>query len=121
MVNAAAEAAEWTKWVPQMISVAVIVVQGLVTWVLWSLRKSFVRKEDCSACSEQLAEKVQHVERELGKLPSPESWAAMQVAIEEVRGSNRVVLAKIDGQGELLRKFEHPMQLLIEHHIKGNN
>lgn len=147
MVNAGCLDIGWTGWVPQVIAVAVLLVQGVIMWVLWSLKKEFVRKDDCTKCSTEmitmmqelqcsrskyvrkdectatsagLTGRVASMQSELDKLPSSESWAAMQVAIEEVRGSNRVLLAKIEGQSEVLKKIEHPLQLLMEFHIKGN-
>ena len=103
------------------------VVQLLLAWVIWSLRKDFVRQDTCSKrkgeledCHAALATRVTNAEASLGNMPQPAAWSKMQVAIEEVRGSNRVVLAKLEGQSELLKRIEHPMQLLMEHHIKGD-
>ncbi len=82
-------------------------------------RKEFIRREECTTCASSLSQRVSAVESGLDSLPTSESWGKMQVAIEEVRGSNRVVLAKLEGQSELLKRIEHPMQLLMEHHLRG--
>jgi hypothetical protein len=102
------------------------VVQLLLAWVIWSMRKEFVRQTDCAthkkelaSCHAALAARVTSTEADIGNMPQPAAWSKMQVAIEEVRGSNRVVLAKLEGQNELLKRIEHPMQLLMEHHLKG--
>lgn len=102
------------------------VVQLLLAWVIWSMRKEFVRQTDCAlikkeqaACHAALAARVTNAEADIGNMPQPAAWSKMQVAIEEVRGSNRVVLAKLEGQSELLKRIEHPMQLLMEHHLRG--
>jgi len=55
----------------------------------------------------------------LDSLPASKSWRKMQVAIDEVRASNGVVLAKLEGQSELLKRIEHPINLLMEHHLRG--
>lgn len=104
------------KWMPLMLTV----VQLLLAWVIWSMRKEFIRREECTTCSSGLSQRVSAVESGLDSLPTSESWGKMQVAIEEVRGSNRVVLAKLEGQSELLKRIEHPMQLLMEHHLRGD-
>ncbi len=144
MINVGSPDMGWTRWVPQLVAVAVLLVQGVIVWVLWSLKKEFVRKDDfdqdigalndkvvavqtavkgavrkddCGKCSASMNSKIVAIEAELSRLPSAESWASMQVAIEEVRGSNRALVAKIEGQGELLKKIEHPLQLLMEYHI----
>lgn len=111
------------KWTPMLLTV----VQLLLAWVIWSMRKEFVRQDDCAKhkgklaeCHAALATRVTNAEAEIGNMPQPAAWSKMQVAIEEVRGSNRVVLAKLEGQSELLKRIEHPMQLLMEHHIKGD-
>lgn len=104
------------KWMPLMLTV----VQLLLAWVIWSMRKEFIRREECTTCASSLSQRVSAVESGLDSLPTSESWGKMQVAIEEVRGSNRVVLAKLEGQSELLKRIEHPMQLLMEHHLRGD-
>lgn len=104
------------KWMPLMLTI----VQLLLAWVIWSMRKEFIRREECTTCASTLSQRVSAVESGLDSLPTSESWGKMQVAIEEVRGSNRVVLAKLEGQSELLKRIEHPMQLLMEHHLRGD-
>ena len=104
------------KWMPLMLTI----VQLLLAWVIWSMRKAFIRREEGTTCASTLSQRVSAVESGLDSLPTSESWGKMQVAIEEVRGSNRVVLAKLEGQSELLKRIEHPMQLLMEHHLRGD-
>jgi hypothetical protein len=111
----------------KMAPLVLTVVQLLLAWVIWSMRKEFVRQDDCSkhkgelsACHAALAARVTNTEADIGNMPQPAAWSKMQVAIEEVRGSNRVVLAKLEGQSELLKRIEHPMQLLMEHHLRGD-
>jgi hypothetical protein len=111
------------KWVPLIISI----VQLLLVWAIWSMRKEFVRQTDCAAhkkeqsdCLTTLAARVTNAEADICNMPQPAAWSKMQVAIEEVRGSNRALLAKLEGQNELLKRIEHPMQLLIEHHLRGD-
>lgn len=103
------------RWAPLMLTV----IQLLLGWGIWSMRKEFVRREECMTRAGTLAQRVGQVETMIDGLPSAKSWNKMQVAIEEVRGSNRVVLAKLEGQNELLKRIEHPMSLLMEHHLRG--
>lgn len=104
------------KWMPLVLTV----VQLLLTWIIWSMRKEFIRREECMICATALSKRVSDVEAGLDNLPTAESWNKMQVSMEEVRGTNRVVLAKLEGQNELLKRIEHPMQLLLEHQLRGD-
>lgn len=103
------------KWMPLL----ALVAQGLLAWIMWSMRREFVRRDDCSACAAALASRICTVEVGLSSLPSAESWTKMQIALEDQRGSVRVMLAKMEGQEALLKRIEHPMQLLMEHHLRG--
>lgn len=111
------------SWAPLVLSV----VQLLLAWVLWSMRQEFVRRVDCgkerdgmAKCHIDLAHRVAAAEADIGNMPRPAAWSKMQVAMEEVRGSNKVLLAKLEGQSEILKRIEHPVQLLMEHHLKGD-
>jgi hypothetical protein len=103
------------KWMPLL----ALLAQALLAWIMWSMRREFVRRDDCVACATALANRVCTVEAGLSSMPSPESWTKMQVTLEDQRGSVRVVLAKLEGQEALLKRIEHPMQLLMEHHLRG--
>ncbi len=104
------------KWMPLIITG----VQLTLAWVIWSARKEFIRRDECTTCAGTLSQRVSSVESGLDSLPASKSWRKMQVAIDEVRASNGVVLAKLEGQSELLKRIEHPMNLLMEHHLRGD-
>ena len=104
------------KWMPLIITG----VQLTLAWVIWSARKEFIRRDECTTCAGTLLQRVSAVESGLDSLPASKSWRKMQVAIDEVRASNGVVLAKLEGQSELLKRIEHPMNLLMEHHLRGD-
>ena len=111
------------KWMPFVLTV----VQMLLAWGIWSMRKEFVRQVECSknkgelaTCHAALAARLATAEADIGNMPSSAAWAKMQVSIEEVRGQTKVVQALLQGQSELLKRIEHPMQLLMEHHLKGD-
>lgn len=110
----------WDEILSKTMPWALLVVQGLFAWAIWSLRKEFVRKDDHSASCATLEQRLVAVEQHLDHLPTAEQWQQLHVAIEEMRGGHKVVLAKLEGQGEVLKRIEHPVHLLMEHHLRGD-
>lgn len=96
---------------------------------MWYLSRSFVTRAEHAAMQARLGGmecKADDIERlvtvissRLDALPGTDSWQQMQTSIEGLRGTNAVLLAKIEGQNELLKRIEHPMQLLLEYQLKG--
>ena len=110
---------KWEELLPKVTPWALLLLQGLLAWGWWSLRREFVRKDDHSASCSTLSQRLSAVEQHLDRVPTLEHWQQVQVAIEEMRGGHRVVLAQLAGQGEILKRIEHPVQLLLEHHLRG--
>lgn len=96
---------------------------------MWYLSRSFVTRVEHEAVQARLGDmecKADDIERlvtvissRLDALPGTDSWQQMQTSIEGLRGTNAVLLAKIEGQNELLKRIEHPMQLLLEYQLRG--
>ncbi|AGW12826.1 DUF2730 family protein [Megalodesulfovibrio gigas] len=110
----------WDAVLAKFMPWALLLVQALFGWAMWSLRKEFVRKDDHSLSCSSLAQRLVAVEQHLDRMPTAEQWQQLQVAIEEMRGGHKVVLAKLEGQGEVLKRIEHPVHLLMEHHLRGD-
>lgn len=90
------------------------IVQAVMGWFMWSLRKEFVTGKDCSACRSTCRKEVAE---EMKKLPSTESLAALAKEMEGLRGDLKAQAADIRGLSEVLKRVEHPLDLLLEHQL----
>lgn len=111
----------------QVSSLAILFVQGLFMWLLWSLRREFVRRTDCEQCMNGLGVRVgetknrlQTVELKVESMPKISAVHEIMLAIEEVKGEQKALTERIAGLSEILRRLEHPLDLLTQHHIKDS-
>jgi hypothetical protein len=121
---------DFLKWWP----VGLFVFQFLLAWVLWSLVKRFVTREDFEtyrvahqdeheAIDTRMAEgKAQfaRIESELRHLPTRKDiddlkaqLASVDKGVVKLDGSIRVVAAKLGA-------VEKPVDILMEHHLDGD-
>lgn len=100
-------------------SLVLLLFQGLLVWVLWSLRKQFVARSHCDAQCQALARKQTELEQAQKALPDADEVQAMAVQLAEIEGSIRAVMATVQGQAELMQRIERPLNLLLEHHVRG--
>lgn len=116
---------DWLDSVLKLGSVIVLIVQGLLVWALWSLRKQFVSAEHCDGKCTAMAEKhaklaqaqVQ-LEQAQKALPDAAEVQAMAVHLAGIEGSIKTVMATMQGQAELMHRIERPLNLLLEHHVR---
>ncbi len=111
----------------QVSSLAILFVQGFFMWLLWSLRREFVRRSDCEQCMNGLGIRVgetktrlQAVELKLESMPKVTAVHEIMLALEEVKGEQKALAERIAGLSEILRRLEHPLDLLTQHHIKDS-
>jgi hypothetical protein len=94
--------------------ILVAIVQVVMGWLLWSLRKEFVTGRDCSACRSTCRKEVAE---DMQKLPSIKSIADLAKEMEGLRGDLKAQAADIRGLSEVLKRVEHPLDLLLEHQL----
>lgn len=105
-------------------------VQGLVLWGLWSLRKTFVTTKQCGecrlACRKEVDGRLNKQDARAGELHDKVSQAApreeaaeLAKQVEVVRGTINTLRATVEGLGELLARAERQLNLLMEHHLGG--
>lgn len=99
-------------------SLVLLLFQGLLVWVLWSLRKQFVARSHCDAQCQALARKQAELEQAQKALPDADEVQAMAVQLAEIEGSIKAVMATVQGQAELMQRIERPLNLLLEHHVR---
>lgn len=110
---------DWLDILLRLASVVVLIIQGLGLWVLWSLRKQFVAREHCDKRCQELATKQTELEQAQRALPDADEVQAMAVQLAEIEGSIKAVMATVQGQAELMQRIERPLNLLLEHHVRG--
>ena len=102
-------------------SLVLLLFQGLLVWVLWSLRKQFVARSHCDAQCQALARKQTELEQAQKALPDADDVQAMAVQLAEIEGSIKAVMATVQGQAELMQRIERPLNLLLEHHVRRSD
>ena len=118
---------DWWDKILNVLSLALVVVQGGLAWALWSLRKQFVGQdacgERCQAMADrqaQLAQAQSKLEQAHQALPDAAEVQAMAVQLAEIEGSIKAVAATVQGQAEIMQRIERPLNLLLEHHLRGD-
>lgn len=112
---------------------------GVIAWAWWSLKRVFVRHEDLqelktevdarfltletgqqdrNAAQEQLQGKLRGLQQRMDNLPTANEVGKILLALEEMRGTQRELMATVNGQAEVLKRIEHPMQLMLGEAIK---
>ncbi len=52
-------------------------------------------------------------------LPAKDDVHGLGKSVEELRGDVKGLTARVDGLGQILARIEHPLNLLLEHQVKG--
>lgn len=109
------------KWLP----LVVLVIQLLLSWFMWTLSRQFMPRKECELCREDMKKKVDVLEKGAAVAdalrsgtPTAEEIGEIHTSVEAIRGDIKGLRADINGQGELLRRLERPVNLLMEHHLK---
>lgn len=117
---------DWVDKILNVLSLVLVVIQGLLAWGMWSLRKQFVTNGHCDEQCRLAGEKQAKTDLALAKLeqaqdslPSADEVANMRVQLAEIEGSIKAVMATVKGQAELMARIERPLNLLLEHHVTG--
>jgi len=109
----------------RLLPVIVLIVQGVLAWLLWSIRSSLVTKAECQVCRKAiegdlagLAKDAAVADARRDALPTAKDLAVFSAALEGVRGDLRALWEKVEGQGELLKRIEKPVQMLMDYHLE---
>lgn len=113
------------EWGPT-ISLLVLACQLLIAWGLWSLRKQFVSQAHCDKrckeddASKQAMEKRQtELETAQRAMPTGKDVSAITERLGGIEGDMKAMLATMQGQAQVMNRIERPLNLLMEHHLKG--
>ena len=113
-------------WLKDWWPVLVVLGNLLGLWLMWSMTKKFMTREDCAKCAGALTERVGTLESQrtcvdikLDRLPQVEALHEMALRQEELAGEIEALKATIVGFRDLLRRIEHPLNLMLEGHLNG--
>lgn len=109
-----------------LLGVAGAVVSG---WLLWQLSRRFVLRADHAALvvrvnaleegQQSLSDALARIEGRLSSLPTLDDMHHIDLGLEEVRGGQKELSARMEGQAKLLERMERPLNIMMEAHIKG--
>jgi hypothetical protein len=101
-------------YIKEYVAFILAIVQAVMGWFMWSLRKEFVTGKDCAACRSTCRKEVAE---SMDKLPSIQSMADLKTELEGLRGDVKAQAADIRGLSEVLKRVEHPLSLMLEHQL----
>lgn len=114
-------------WLWKMLPVAVLVVQGLFVWSMWSLRRNFMT---CDACQghrvgydKRLADaegEGQALRASLDNLPTAKDLHEVVKEVAAVGGGMEAARESVKALGISIDRLDRQIQLLLEHHINGD-
>ncbi len=95
-----------------IIPVGIVLIQGAMGWVLWSLRREFLSRSEWAAEKSQLAEKQGELERRitetehsLARVPGLPAVHELDLGVQALRGEIKALEVKVCGVRELLGRF----------------
>lgn len=87
----------------RLIPVALVLVQGLFAWGVWSLTKRFVTNEDCKKCRKKLEGDVAAmqtrqtaIESSIRELPSKTELHELALTMKDLHGELKAMQASVE-------------------------
>lgn len=105
------------KW-SSGLSLLITILQIVLAWALWSLRKQFVSKEHCDECTKELEKKQAALEAAQEAMPDADDIDSIKDRLSGIEGDMKGLLATFKGQAEIMKRIERPLNLLVEHHMR---
>lgn len=97
---------------------------------LWWLSRQFASKGDVEGLKKKddalekrigaTEEEVTTMKARMESLPDHEDFAEMKEKLANVDGSVKVAAAEIRGLKDVMQRIEQPLNLLVEHHLRGS-
>ena len=113
-------------------SLAQPVFWGAAVWAWWSIKKIFVRHEDCSACRGEIVAQITALEAKeserrmeqtalktaLASLPTKDDLHGIALSMKEMEGHLNTLNEKVEGQARALTRMEKSVDILAEVHME---
>lgn len=96
---------------------ALVVIQGIFAWFMWSMRKEFVVRKDCDGRCKKLEDKQTKLETAHQAMPTPEDVSVIKDRLGGIEGEMKGLAATVQGQAEIMRRIEVPLNQLMQYHI----
>lgn len=113
----------WDKLV-NIVSLVVLVGQGVLAWIFWSMRKSFVPREHCDGHCKDADERAGKAEARMAQLetaqqslPKAEDVGGIKDRMGHIEGELKALVATVQGQAEIMKRIELPLNQLMQFHI----
>lgn len=113
---------EWSR----IASVLIVLAQGVLVWVLWSLRKQYVSRSHCDKQCKKAEEANVALERAQAKLeqaqanaPTGREMASIKEQLGDMAGDIKALRVTTEAQADAMRRIERPLNLLLEHELSG--
>ncbi|MHC1792026.1 DUF2730 family protein [Solidesulfovibrio sp.] len=115
-------------WAWKILSVAVLVFQGLFAWFMWSLHRKFVTCESCQSLRTDYDKRLGCVAAEgkelrgyLSNLATAKDLHELAREVDGVRGGQEALRESVKSLGVSVDRLEKPLNLLLEYQInKGD-
>lgn len=102
---------------------AALVLQGLLTWTSWSMRKAYASSSEVANLERKLQEESsarQMLELKLHSMPTIAAFHALVERIGGIAGDVKAAATEINGVGAGLKRIENQVALLMENELRGN-
>lgn len=109
--------------IKDVLGVLVAVWAVLSSAGLWWLSRQFASKVEVADLEVRVGateEVVTAMKARMESLPDHEDFAEMKEKLANVDGSVKVAAAEIRGLKDVLQRIEQPLNLLVEHHLRGS-
>ncbi len=114
--------AQWSR----IASVFIVLAQGVLVWILWSLRKQYVSRDHCETQCQKHAEKRAAIEQRQARLeqtqanaPTGREMSAIKDQLGDMAGDIKALRVTTEAQSDAMKRIERPLNLLLEHEIHG--
>jgi len=104
---------EWLDVLYRLWPVASLLITGLAAWLLWSIRKHFVTRQEFKDTLEALqgdgqdrSERIAALENRIAHVPSQDDVHDLRLCITRLEGSMDTLGKRLDGTERLLERFE---------------
>lgn len=115
------------QWAGVIVPLVVLVVQGLLAWLMWSLRREYVTRADCNACHTTIETQIAGMDTRMAGLagavetaPTSKDMQTVMVQLAEISGELKAANARAEGQAELLKSVSRQVSMLNDYHVTKN-
>lgn len=95
--------------------IVVMILQFIMLWAFWSLKKNFVLREEFDKSLERLSS----VEGSIKNMPTHEELSDLELALCKLEGQNESMLMKVEGLENTLKGVASQLTHLVQYHVEN--